>query len=558
MPSYLLQRGKRYYFRLRIPLDLQHWFHPRKELKISLRTAKYTTAKAQVRLQLGRAEHLFERIRGGLMTNEQIRQLVSSYLMQTLQDEEDDTTPLDPEDHAEALDTLELIQAERREELALKRYDGVRHVADIILEEAGITLPNHSPAYKKLCRELLKGIIEAEAISIERMKGNYRNEYDEKSSYLSTTTRPEMPAKKEPEQQEGEPLSKLVEEYKRERIAGKKWGAGTQVEAEGVFGLFLRIVGAGHPLGADRGIKTLDRRALVDFRDNLTKWPTNVNKKPQYGGKSVAEVLKIAASTRDKTQSVTNVNKYLTYVGAFLSWAVNNGYLETSYAGGLAISKRDVDDDKERKAYNVDDLRRLLSSPMYTTDLPVDRPERYFVPLIGLLSGMRLGEICQLHVEDIKEVKGVTVFDVNAKGDRQLKNASSARLVPVHPFLIELGFLDYVEKLKAKGEKRLWPRLQKKRGSFGQDFSRWYQRLNREYVSKDRLKVFHSFRHSFETALMRVHVPETVMKELTGHSHGSIDMDRYAKGFEVKQLLEAVKKVNYGIEDELQGLPRLA
>jgi integrase len=548
--DYLHRRGDWYYFRLHIPLDLQTYFRGRRELRQSLKTTSYTTAKSLLPGYLYRADRFFARMRRA-MTDEQIRQLVSGYLKQTLQDEEYDTPPLDPEDHAEALDTREILQAERREELALRRYERVHHVADGILEEAGINIPFDSPAYRKLCRELLKGIIEGETISMERMKGDYSNKYDKQSSYLSTRTRPEVREKQEPEKQVGEPMSKLVEEYQRECIEGNNWGDGTQVEAEGVYRLFLRLV------GGDRGIKTLDRRAMVNFRDTLTRWPTNVNKKPQYRGKSVAEVLKIAATTKDKTQSVTNVNKYLTYVRAFLSWAVANGYAETNFGEGLTISKRNVDDDEERKAYDVDDLRRLLSSPVYTTELPVTRPERYFVPLIGLLSGMRAGEICQLHVEDIKEVEGVPVFDVNAKGDRQLKNASSARLIPVHPLLIELGLLKYVEKMRAKGERRLWPRLHKKRGSYGQDFSRWYQRLNREHVSKDRLKVFHSFRHSFETALMRAHVPETVMKELAGHSHGSIDLDRYGKGFTVKQLLGAVEKVNYGIEGELKKLPRL-
>jgi integrase len=546
--SYLIRRGRWFYFRIHIPHDLRKWFSPRHELKISLKTAKYNAAKGLSRLHLGRTEAIFAKIRSGLMNGEEIRKLVAAYFERTA-DETEDFIRLteydeDGEHGVRSLDVLELHLSDLVEHLAKREHGVAAHIADIILEEAGLAVEKTSSDYQKLCREALKGAIAATRIELEHMRGDYS------SSLVPAPVA--TPAAATPDKSEaasaGEPLSKLVEEYKQECIAGKKWGAGTQVEAKGVLGLFLRI------MGGDRGIRTLDRRALADFRDTLRRWPQHSSKKPEYRGKSVEEILALGTDT---PLGVTSVNKHLTYAGAFIKWAVRNDYMEKNFAEGLSISTRNTSEDEERAAFDVDDLRRLLSSPIYTTALPVDRQERYFVPLIAMLSGMRAGEICQLHVEDVREVEGIPVFDVNSKGERQLKNASSARLVPVHPILVELGLLRYVEKMRDAGEPRLWPRLQKKRGSFGQDFSRWFGRWNREHVTKDRLKVFHSFRHSFETALKRAHVPVAVMAELTGHSHGSIDMDRYGKGFAVTQLLEAVEKVSYGIEEELRKLPRL-
>jgi integrase len=59
------------------------------------------------------------------------------------------------------------------------------------------------------------------------------------------------------------------------------------------------------------------------------------------------------------------------------------------------------------------------------------RDEHYWIPLIGLFSGMRQEEICQLHVEDVREAWGI-----NSRPPRKLKNATAARLVPVHKDLI--------------------------------------------------------------------------------------------------------------------------
>ena len=46
---------------------------------------------------------------------------------------------------------------------------------------------------------------------------------------------------------------------------------------------------------------------------------------------------------------------------------------------------------------------------------------------------------------DVRREGEIWVIDINAHGDKRLKTESSARLVPIHPQLIGLGWLDYVE-----------------------------------------------------------------------------------------------------------------
>jgi hypothetical protein len=41
------------------------------------------------------------------------------------------------------------------------------------------------------------------------------------------------------------------------------------------------------------------------------------------------------------------------------------------------------------------------------------------------------------------------------------------------------------------------------------------------------------------------------------HAHRGTTLSRYAKGYTPKQLLEALDKLEYGIEEELQTLPKL-
>ena len=106
----------------------------------------------------------------------------------------------------------------------------------------------------------------------------------------------------------------------------------------------------------------------------------------------------------------------------------------------------------------------MFSSPLYTghksvsrRHLPgtlITRDGRYWVPLIALFSGMRAGEIVQLQLKDVRLNDQWWVFDIN-KGDdgsKAVKTASSLRQVPIHPSLMELGFMEWVE-----GEKNVRP-----------------------------------------------------------------------------------------------------
>jgi integrase len=190
----------------------------------------------------------------------------------------------------------------------------------------------------------------------------------------------------------------------------------------------------------------------------------------------------------------------------------------------------------------------------------VNQPERYWLPLILLMSGMRLNEAAGLRVSDVREVEGALCFDVNEEGERALKNANSQRLIPVHPILGELKFKEYVEGLRKAGAARLFPNLKQKGGSFGVAFSRWWGRYSREWITKNPKKSLHSARGSFVTSLLNAGVEEPLVKALVGHSASGETAGRYMKGYEPRILLSAISRLSYGreVEEELRKLPSLS
>ena len=178
--------------------------------------------------------------------------------------------------------------------------------------------------------------------------------------------------------------------------------------------------------------------------------------------------------------------------------------------------------------------------------------DRIYIPLIGLLSGMRLNEIAQLYIDDIHLEYGVPCFRVDTTHeDQKLKNRKSRRLVPIHSKLIELGFLEYVKKLKTNNEKRVFPQLYYTNNKgYGQAFSKKFNNPNfkKEWIKEEKLnnskiKVdFHSFRHTFASKLIG-EVKDSIVDKIMGHSGSSENKRTYNK-VEIEKLKIAIEKLD--------------
>jgi integrase len=207
--------------------------------------------------------------------------------------------------------------------------------------------------------------------------------------------------------------------------------------------------------------------------------------------------------------------------------------------------------DEQRKAYSVEDLQTIVNN------LPKEqgKPERYWIPLIAMYSGLRLDEICQLHSDDVQQLDGVWCFNINDNKDKKLKNDSSKRVLPIHPVLITRGLTKYVESIKKLDMPRLWMNLSwREADGYSNSFGSWYRRFNRGNITQDSCKVFHSFRHTVTDTLKQAGVIETVIAELVGHSNSaSMTMGRYGKRYQPKVLLDALMKLDYGFKDLCVG-----
>jgi integrase len=233
-----------------------------------------------------------------------------------------------------------------------------------------------------------------------------------------------------------------------------------------------------------------------------------------------------------------------------------------------------------RQLFLDHELNTILTGCVYTGKCHQFKSRRdymYWVPLIGLFSGMRLNEICQLHVRDVKMYQDIYYFDNNLiffdpqVPDKTLKSKgrggdgqrASVRLVPIHDKLIELGFIEFLNKSRSgKNSHMLFDKLTMSSvGKWYKNPSRYFGDYLIELGIKSKGKDFHALRHNFVTALtIGCYEHKTFLNDLTekrkriiGHALPDEVTQMYTNMREavVPSLKEVIDLVDYNIDFKL-------
>ena len=272
----------------------------------------------------------------------------------------------------------------------------------------------------------------------------------------------------------------------------------------------------------DVAISSLAHEHGRNFVGMLKKLPANRGK--SYSRLTINQLLQLQGEQR---LSYKTILKHTERMSALLNWAINQGYTtENVFRGKLEpIRKTEV----VEKHFTDQELDLILGEQLQSDSLEINKPERYWTTLISAYSGARLNEVCQLSVSDIQKTDRIWAINLNADcEDKSIKTEAGNRIIPVHPKLIELGLLDYVKQIQSQNQEKLFPNLKKMRSTgYGTMISRWFAKYLKKLGIKKKGKNFHSFRHTVVNKLITKKVYEPFIKELIGHSHGSITLDVY-------------------------------
>ncbi len=223
-----------------------------------------------------------------------------------------------------------------------------------------------------------------------------------------------------------------------------------------------------------------------------------------------------------KTASKTARDR-LIWVKSLLQFAAQDlGLLTRNPWSGIEI---DFQTTNKRRPWTDGELTLFFEQPLHQSyQLPKDRKAgadaAYWIPLLGLYTGARVGELAQLRVSDIRTEVDVPMLSITNEGEGQrVKTKAGLRDVPIHSELIRLGFLEYVAAAKRNSSGNLWPDLPTREGKPGGYFSHWFGIYRRE-LGFGKAPDFHCFRHTVRTQMAEAGIPEAVIDTLVGHEVG--------------------------------------
>lgn len=336
-------------------------------------------------------------------------------------------------------------------------------------------------------------------------------------------------------------LAQLREAYTKEREVGKNWANKTAYEKSVHFALIEEI------LGSEKDARTISASDAKTVKDTLLAYPKNRTKNAETRGKPLTEILNLPGIA--KLEPAT-INKYFQTYNDFFGWAKDNNHIDSNLFAGLSVRQGKKSSDSKRDAYSDHEIRTILRAVVLNQDKIVGKPSQKWATLIGIYTGARLGEISQLYLDDIRQESGIWYFDINDEGDRKsVKTSAAKRRVPIHNRLIDAGILDYAEMLRNKKASKLFPDFTyDMKNGWGRQQSRWFNdRLLVHLNMKTKTRVFHSLRHTVNTRLLQLNVPDPLVKAIIGHEQEGMTQKQYFKeGYTLAQRNEALQKLDFG------------
>lgn len=508
-PHLMRRKNGVYYLRRWVPDDIRSAFvnasgKPRREIWKSLGTTNRREAERRYRVKELEIDQIFEAARRKLNGGRPVDAYEIQRLVIQWQADADQRAQRDLTVNPVASDSrADVVEANRQDEDDLLYPDPwtaahVKQVAATLAERHGLTLEPGSDAQRTLFELLRRAMLE----NTRRFGRRLDSDFGWRGDPLFA----QEPRQAEPEIVSGPTLSEILDRW----LAERKPPTRTRIEWSTAVRRFEEINGA-LPITAIR------RDHIRAFKDALLQCPSRLPHKLRK--KTLPQIIAATKNTVTPRLTAATVNKLLHSISSLLNWSVKNGFVETNVASGMGVAQAKNTTDP-RQPYSDADIRLIFA------DIPRWRkshPARFWLPVLAAFTGARLGELGQLCTDDVRERDGITFLDINSEGDgKSIKTRSSQREVPIHPDLVELGFLEYVADRRTKGGGQLFPDI--KPDSVGRltgNFSKWWTRYSRD-LGIDRRRVFHSWRHAFKERCRAAGISEEVHDALTGHSGGGV------------------------------------
>lgn len=345
-------------------------------------------------------------------------------------------------------------------------------------------------------------------------------------------------------------LSEVVQGYLS--VYSKKNKDAMLKKHQTVLSMLVEVIG-------DKPVDELLQADITEFFELVVKLPPRWKDKCRQQGVGIRDLAMQDHETVLGPKAFEDT--YIASVRPFLK-AARIKFQDQGFPPHLTVEGIEYGGDREgggskQRAMKREELVRMFEGPemqCFAKDHAL--AHQYWLPHVALFTGARVNEICQLNPQaDIlqDEESGVWHLWINTKteADSRIKKSVKTgddRRVPIHKKLIELGFLDYVNSVKARGEKLLFPQwvpVNKRASGNAEDWFRQFLRdINlRDETPKASLLGMHAFRHTLLTygAMQK---PPLSLFCITGHAQDDLPIPATGagKGYLTASLLSPLKE----------------
>jgi integrase len=335
------------------------------------------------------------------------------------------------------------------------------------------------------------------------------------------------------------------------RNKAKKWRPETASNVGVVGRMFIDIL-------VENGVEhsgQIRQAHLAALRDYFSLVPTNYGQSSRLRAMSVPELRALGQkmleeadddSTAKVGLAAQTIRKHLGNLQTFRDFLAARGHSIVQFEmKGLRPSKQRASELASLTPKpGPDKTEAMLRMPIFSgcaSEVEMDpsgvetiHNSLYFLPMILVYLGMRRAEAAGLMVDDVVETASGWAMDIRSNEIRGLKTPQSARMLPVAPEVVRLGFLDYVGKLRSLGYRPLFPELcnpfDRKNADPG---DRFYKNFIPQFIANAAnggpqwIRVLHALRHGHADTLKQNGVSPELIEDIHGRDGASQTTLRY-------------------------------
>lgn len=474
-----------------------------------------------------------------LMTEQEMERICELMLVSRLEADEEGRIEGDLVDDlgfARHLETLEENEQASQEALGRGRFERLQEAAQDWLTGYGYDLAPNSDEMRRFIFRFAKKVAEANKAVRARNEGNV----------VETPKAPDVVGPVSPAKTHALKLGYVIQHFldnqDKSRPMYKKY--------QSVLPLMLELIG-------DKPVSQITQLELEQFFKDICKLPPRWRDRVQ-AGTSVRQLLTMEhpAGLAPKTFEDTYVAAVRPFINDSKRLFSDPQYGDYRFpyhltTEGIKYRGSRKDGERKQRAFKADELKQLFEGETYRQFANnAEQQPQYWLPLIGLFTGARVNEICQLNPQvDIDTEAEIPFFDFTAESEgderinKSIKNKTSIRRVPIHPRLIALGLLEFARIQKKAGFKLLFPGWPPSKGKASAKAEKWFREYLREVGLRDEtpgktLLGMHGFRHTFLNRALNLGISNAEV--ITGHAR---EVSSVVRGYEGEMELSSKLKL---------------